>query len=123
MASRDSTSVRSPAVQDYAKAIYALERRDGEAVSTNALADRLGVTAASASGMVKRLGEFGLVEHEPYRGVSLTEDGRRVALEVRQDGGETPVDLGAHHVAPAWSCAVLITGLNLFLIYQQFFGG
>jgi len=82
MATRDSTSVRSPAVQDYAKAIYALERRDGGAVSTNALADRLGVTAASASGMVKRLDELGLVEHQPYRGVSLTEDGRRVALEV-----------------------------------------
>jgi DtxR family transcriptional regulator, Mn-dependent transcriptional regulator len=82
MASQDLTSVRSPAVQDYAKAIYALERRDGEAVSTNALADRLGVTAASASGMVKRLDELGLVEHQPYRGVSLTEDGRRVALEV-----------------------------------------
>ena len=82
MATRDSTSVRSPAVQDYAKAIYALERRDGGAVSTNALADRLGVTPASASGMVKRLGELGLVEHQPYRGVSLTDDGRRVALEV-----------------------------------------
>jgi DtxR family transcriptional regulator, Mn-dependent transcriptional regulator len=40
------------------------------------------VTAASASGMVKRLGELGLVEHQPYHGVSLTEDGRRVALEV-----------------------------------------
>ncbi len=82
MATRDSTSVRSPAVQDYAKAIYALERRDGGAVSTNALADRLSVTPASASGMVKRLGELGLVEHQPYRGVSLTDDGRRVALEV-----------------------------------------
>ena len=32
--------------------------------------------------MVKRLGELGLVEHRPYRGVSLTDDGRRVALEV-----------------------------------------
>jgi DtxR family Mn-dependent transcriptional regulator len=51
-------------------------------VSTNALAERLGVTPGSASGMIKRLGELGLVEHRPYRGVSLTEDGRRVALEV-----------------------------------------
>ena len=42
----------------------------------------MGVTPASASGMVKRLGELGLVEHQPYHGVSLTEDGRRVALEV-----------------------------------------
>jgi DtxR family Mn-dependent transcriptional regulator len=74
--------LRSPAVEDYAKAIYALERRGNAAVSTNALAERLGVTAASASGMVKRLGELGLVEHRPYRGVWLTDDGRRVALEV-----------------------------------------
>lgn len=40
------------------------------------------MTAGSASGMVKRLGELGLVEHEPYHGVSLTPEGRRVALEV-----------------------------------------
>ncbi len=72
----------SSAIEDYAKAIYALELRAGEAVSTTALAERLGVTAASASGMVKRLGELGLVEHQPYRGVALTEEGRRVALEV-----------------------------------------
>src|SRR5246500_2528031 len=72
----------SSAIEDYAKAIYALERRAGEAVTTNALAERLGVTPGSASGMVKRLAELGLVEHEPYRGVQLTDDGRRVALEV-----------------------------------------
>jgi DtxR family Mn-dependent transcriptional regulator len=77
----EHTASRTPAVEDYAKAIYALERRGGE-VSTNALAERLGVTAASASGMVKRLCELGLVEHKPYHGVSLTDDGRRVALEV-----------------------------------------
>jgi DtxR family Mn-dependent transcriptional regulator len=82
MAAQEITTPRSQAIEDYAKAIYALERRDAEPVSTNALAERLGVTPASASGMVKRLGELGLVEHQPYRGVSLTEDGRRVALEV-----------------------------------------
>ena len=82
MAAAETHAGRSQAIEDYAKAIYALELRDGEAVSTNAIADRLGVTAASASGMVKRLDELGLVEHQPYRGVSLTEDGRRVALEV-----------------------------------------
>jgi Mn-dependent DtxR family transcriptional regulator len=42
----------------------------------------MGVTPASASGMVKRLGELGLVSHVGYRGVSLTDAGRRVALEV-----------------------------------------
>jgi DtxR family Mn-dependent transcriptional regulator len=72
----------SSAVQDYAKAIYALEQRGGGAVSTNALAGRLGVTPASASAMVKRLDGLGLVTHMPYRGVQLTDDGRRIALEV-----------------------------------------
>jgi DtxR family Mn-dependent transcriptional regulator len=75
-------SASSPAIEDYSKAIYALEQRDREPVSTNAIAERLGVTPASASGMVKRLGELGLVAHQPYRGVSLTDAGRRLALEV-----------------------------------------
>ena len=81
MATRDSASFSS-AIEDYAKAIYSLQARGEAAVSTNALAERLGVTAASASGMVKRLGELGLVDHAPYRGVTLTDAGRRVALEV-----------------------------------------
>ena len=72
----------SSAIEDYAKAIYGLELRAGGAVSTNALAERLGVTAASASGMVKRLDELGLVSHVPYRGVELTADGRQLALEI-----------------------------------------
>jgi DtxR family Mn-dependent transcriptional regulator len=71
----------SAAVEDYAKAIYALQRGDG-AVSTTALAERLGVTAASASGMVRKLDEHGLVTHVPYRGVRLTAEGTRLALEV-----------------------------------------
>jgi DtxR family Mn-dependent transcriptional regulator len=69
-------------VEDYAKAIHALQERGDGVVSTNALAERLHVTPASASGMVKRLGELGLVAHRPYRGVALTDAGRRVALEV-----------------------------------------
>jgi DtxR family Mn-dependent transcriptional regulator len=70
------------AVEDYAKAIYALESRSGSAVSTNAVAERLGVTPGSASAMVKKLAARGLVEHEPYRGVTLTPEGMRLALEV-----------------------------------------
>ncbi len=69
-------------MQDYAKAVYALESRGGSAVSTNDLAARLGVTPASVSGMVRKLTEVGIVEHQPYHGVRLTEQGRRVALEV-----------------------------------------
>jgi DtxR family Mn-dependent transcriptional regulator len=72
----------STAVQDYAKAIYSLQGRAGEPVSTSAIADRLGVSAASASAMVKRLAALGMVEHEPYRGVELTAAGEKVALEV-----------------------------------------
>jgi DtxR family Mn-dependent transcriptional regulator len=79
MSSPDSFSA---SVQDYAKAVYALESRCDAAVSTNDLADRLGVTPGSVSAMVRRLSELGLVEHEPYRGVRLTQQGRRVALEV-----------------------------------------
>ena len=78
----DTTSLRSSAVEDYAKAIYALQMRDDQPVSTTALAERLGVTAASASGMVKRLGELGLATHRRYHGVLLTDAGMRVALEV-----------------------------------------
>lgn len=77
-----TSDLRSSAVEDYAKAIYALQTPEGRPVSTNALAERLNVTPASASGMVKRLGELGLVSHRRYHGVLLTDSGRRVALEV-----------------------------------------
>ena len=72
----------SASVQDYAKAVYALEARTGTAVSTNELAERLGVTPGSVSAMLRKLADVGLVEHEPYRGVRLTAQGRHVALEV-----------------------------------------
>jgi DtxR family transcriptional regulator, Mn-dependent transcriptional regulator len=71
----------SDAVENYAKAIYAIQQRSAT-VTTNAIAERLGVTAASASGMVKKLDSLGLVSHVPYKGVELTEDGERLALEV-----------------------------------------
>ena len=72
----------SEAVENYAKAIYSLQNRTGEPVATNDLADRLQVTPASASGMVRKLVEQGLVTHEPYRGVALTACGRKLALEM-----------------------------------------
>lgn len=56
--------------------------RTGAAVSTTELAERLGVTTGSVSAMVRKLADVGLLEHEPYRGVRLTEQGRKVALEV-----------------------------------------
>ncbi len=69
------------AVQDYLKAIYALES-EGERVTTSALAARMGVRAPSVTAMTKRLADLGLVERAPYRGVVLTEAGQRGALEV-----------------------------------------
>jgi DtxR family Mn-dependent transcriptional regulator len=80
MPARVKTPRPSEAIEDYAKAIYTLEQRGK--VTNNALAERLGVTPASASSMVKKLDELGLVTHVPYRGVKLTSGGRRVALEV-----------------------------------------
>ena len=66
-------------VEDYLKAIYDLELV-GEPASTNDIADRLAISPASVSGMVRRLADQGLITHEPYRGVRLTGDGRRAAL-------------------------------------------
>lgn len=66
-------------VEDYLKAIYALGLGTG-AVATNDIAQRLEVAPASVSGMVRRLADQGLLSYEPYRGVKLTDKGRRAAL-------------------------------------------
>ena len=66
-------------VEDYLKAIYDLER-GAQPATTNAIAERLDISPASVSGMMRRLAEQGLISHEPYRGVRLTDDGRRAAL-------------------------------------------
>jgi DtxR family transcriptional regulator, Mn-dependent transcriptional regulator len=79
---RDDSPAVSNAVQDYAKAIWSLAQRTKEPVSTSAISERLHVSAASASAMVKRLEAHGLVVREPYHGVRLTRAGERVALEV-----------------------------------------
>ena len=79
-------STTSPAAQDYLKGIFTLQQgpRRGAArpVATKAIAERLGVTPASATNMLKKLGSMGLVRHVPYRGAELTEAGQKVALEV-----------------------------------------
>jgi DtxR family Mn-dependent transcriptional regulator len=72
----------SDAIEDYAKAIYALETRTSSPVATTKLAERLDVTPGSVSAMLKKLDERGLVALVPYRGVRLTDRGRTVALEV-----------------------------------------
>jgi DtxR family Mn-dependent transcriptional regulator len=73
--------MQSEAVQDYVKQIYLLQTRSGKA-TTNELADRMAVSPAAATAMVKKLAELGLVEHRRYHGAMLTEAGERVAVEV-----------------------------------------
>lgn len=73
--------MHSPAVEDYLKAIYQLGRGE-EAVSTSALAERLGVAPGSVTGMVKRLAERELVEHVPYYGARVTPAGEREAVRM-----------------------------------------
>lgn len=71
----------SQAVEDYVKAIYLLEQREGK-VTTKALAVALDVAAPSVTAMIKRLHAMRLVRHTRYRGVAFTPSGRRMALEV-----------------------------------------
>lgn len=70
------------AMEDYLKTIFQLEEELGGRVTTQAIADRLGVQCPSVTNMLKRLAAMALVEHQPYRGVALTPRGRLVALEV-----------------------------------------
>jgi DtxR family Mn-dependent transcriptional regulator len=73
----------SQAIEDYAKAIYAIgSERGGGLVQNGEVAERLGVTPATATSMLQRLAELGLVEYVPYKGARLTEAGEKVALEV-----------------------------------------
>ncbi len=97
-----TTPRHGEAIENYAKAIYALQRRsDDGTVGTNELADRLGVTAGSASAMVRRLAELGLATHEPYKGVALTPEGDRVALEVMRHHRLLELYL-AEHLGVPW---------------------
>lgn len=73
----------SAKMSDYLVEIYRLsERGTGENgyVSTSALAELLDVTAPAVNRMVTRLKEIGLLNHEPYQGIRLTDEGRRSAL-------------------------------------------
>jgi len=72
----------SEAIEDYAKAIYALAQDRPGPVLNGEVAERLGVAPGTATAMLKKLDGLGLVEYEPYRGVTLTLAGEKVALEV-----------------------------------------
>jgi DtxR family Mn-dependent transcriptional regulator len=79
--SEQTAKLITPAHEDYLKAIYALSS-GGEEVTNSALAHHLGVSPASATNMVKKLADLGLVTYERYQNLALTESGEKVALEV-----------------------------------------
>jgi DtxR family transcriptional regulator, Mn-dependent transcriptional regulator len=81
-AGRAGRSLGAEAIEDYAKAIYALSQERKGPVTNGELAERLGVTPATATSMLKRLAGLGLVDYRPYKGVTLTPGGEKVALEV-----------------------------------------
>ena len=71
----------SESVENYLTALLRLEEA-GDAATTSLLAERLQVARPSVTGMLKRLGDEGLVHHVPYRGARLTPRGRRQARAV-----------------------------------------
>jgi len=68
-------------VEDCLKAIFTLSQ-DGRGASTSSLAERLGISPGAGTKMVKKLAGLRLAEHSPYRGVTLTPAGEKIALEV-----------------------------------------
>lgn len=71
--------------ENYIKAVFSLlpEKADDKGrVHTNAIAQRLGTSAASVTDMVKRLADKDLLAYTPYRGVNLTEKGKKIALNI-----------------------------------------
>lgn len=73
--------MHTAAVEDHVKTIYKLQTLT-ETVSTSALAERTGTTAAAVTKMLKHLAQLHLVSYTPYHGVRLTPMGEKIALEV-----------------------------------------
>lgn len=68
--------------ENYLKAVFHLEDAYQEGVPTNALSEEMKTKASSATDMVKRLSDKGLLYYKPYRGALLTEKGNKHALKV-----------------------------------------
>lgn len=70
------------AFENYLKVIYAHTEWHDAPITSGALAARLGLAASTVTEMVKKLVAAGLVNHEPYSAVELTDAGRRQALTI-----------------------------------------
>jgi DtxR family transcriptional regulator, Mn-dependent transcriptional regulator len=71
----------SSVVEDYLKAVWVLQQSETP-VATSRIAERLQLTSAAVTAMIKRLAEQGLLRHEPYYGVRLTPVGELAALRI-----------------------------------------
>jgi len=81
MKKSNESVIRSESLENYLKVIYKLESEHGEA-STSEIAAELDISSASVTGMLKRLSTMKLVNYSSYKGVTLTDEGRKIALEV-----------------------------------------
>jgi DtxR family Mn-dependent transcriptional regulator len=90
----------SPTMRDYLAEVYRLSERSqtaGGYIGTSALADQLDVSPPAVNRMITKLKDAGLLEHEPYQGIRLTETGRREALK----------ELRRHRIAEAFLVNVM----------------
>lgn len=97
-------------MRDYLAEIYRLSEHNTQSngyVSTSALAEMLFVSAPAVNRMVTKLKEQGLLEHEPYQGIRLTEDGKREAM----------IKLRKHRIAEAF--LVNVMGFKWHEIYEE----
>lgn len=65
--------------ENYLKAIFKIEEREDGPAGTNHIAEEMNTSAASASDMIRKLSEKELLDYEKYRGVQLSQEGRRIA--------------------------------------------
>lgn len=77
-----SAAPHSQTVEDYLKTIYSFTERDDGPVTTTGLSERLGLSASTVSGMLRKLTAQGLIDHQPYGRITLTDPGRSIALAV-----------------------------------------
>ncbi len=79
---KEKPSFADAVVEDYVKVIHQHTEWQPEPITTSVLAARLGLAASSVTEMVKKLAASGLVVHVPYGAVTLTEEGRALALRM-----------------------------------------
>ncbi|MFO7673654.1 MAG: metal-dependent transcriptional regulator [Lutibacter sp.] len=68
--------------ENYLKAIYSLAYANSNKVSTTLISEELNTKASSVTDMIQKLADKDLVHYKKYQGVSLTEIGKKIAVEI-----------------------------------------